>query len=344
MIDPAKHAVFGRAVERGKRFALTTHVNPDGDAIGSEMGLARYLRSLGKELRIVNQDRTPENLRFLEGDGLAVEIFDAAVHEKVLADADYVVLLDNSAPDRLGRMEGPMRANAAHVLCIDHHPTRGTPWEHNILDDEASATAALVYLLTRGQGYRLDARAAEALYVGLATDTGFFRFNSTRPEAHEVAAELIRAGADPAKCFQEVYERNSAAYTLLLGKALSALRLSEDGAVASCRLTRAAIEGCGATAVDTSEMTTPLLAIGGVRIAMLFRELDGGRVKVSLRSKGELDVHGLAAEFGGGGHRNASGIVMSGALDEVADTVVAKAEALVRGQLPERPQLLRTLR
>jgi phosphoesterase RecJ-like protein len=328
MIGADRHALFGTVVSRARSFVLTTHMNPDGDALGSEFGIARYLRSLGKSIRIVNQDRTPENLLFLEADGPAVEVFEVGTHEAVLRDADVVLLLDNSAPDRLGRMEPAVLSVADKVLCIDHHPTRGTPWAHNILDEEASATAAMVHGLVRKQGYVLDRRAAEALYVGLATDTGFFRFNSTRPEAHEVAAELIRAGADPARCYQEVYERNSAAYTLLLGRALQNLRLTAGGAVASCRITRRMVEECGAGGVDTSEMTTPLLAIGGVRIAMLFRELEGGRVKVSLRSKGELDVHGLATEFGGGGHRNASGIVMSGALDEVADTVIAKAEAL----------------
>ena len=327
MIGADGHALFGTVVSRGRSFVLTTHMNPDGDALGSEFGIARYLRSLGKSIRIVNQDRTPENLRFLEADGPAVEVFEVGTHEAVLRDADVVVLLDNSAPDRLGRMEPAVLAVADKVLCIDHHPTRGTPW----------ATTSWTRRPGDGgdgprprpeAGLRLDRRAAEALYVGLATDTGFFRFNSTRPEAHEVAADLIRAGADPARCFQEVYERNSAAYTLLLGRALQNLRLTADGAVASCRITRRMVDECGASGVDTSEMTTPLLAIGGVRIAMLFRELEGGRVKVSLRSKGELDVHGLATEFGGGGHRNASGIVMAGSLDEVADTVIAKAEAL----------------
>src|SRR4029079_14536596 len=171
------HALFARIIGGAKRFTLTTHVNPDGDALGSEIGLTRYLRSLGKELRIVNQDATPENLRFLEADGLTVELFQAGAGEAALRDADVVRLLDNSAPDRLGRMESAVLAVAAKVLCIDHHPTRGTPGARNILDEEASATAAMVHGLVKQQGYALDRRAAEALYVGLATDTGFFRFN-----------------------------------------------------------------------------------------------------------------------------------------------------------------------
>ena len=173
-----------------------------------------------------------------------------------------------------------------------------------------------------------DRAAAEALYAGLATDTGFFRFNSTSPRAFRIAAELLDAGADPTRCYREVYERNTLAYTRLLGRTLASVSLSENSAVASAGITMGMIEACGASSVDTSEFTTPLLAIDGVRVALLFRELPGGKVKVSLRSKGELDVSFMAAEFGGGGHRNASGIVMPGRFDEVIDTVTARAVTL----------------
>lgn len=328
MIPPEAHALFGGIVESGRAFVLATHINPDGDAIGSEIGLARYLRATGAEVRIVNHDPIPCVLDFLEGDGLHVERFDPAVHGVLLERADRVVVLDNSAPDRFGRLEPPLRAHARKVLCIDHHPTRGTPWGDNILDEEASATAAIVYELLRVRGFAVDPRTAEALYVGLATDTGFFRFNSTTPRAHEIAAELMRAGADPARCYQQVYERNSEAYTRLLGRALAGVRLDAGGRVATVFVTRPMIADCRAEDVDTSEITTALLAMDGVRIALLFRELDGGRVKVSLRSKGELDVHGLAAEFGGGGHRNASGIVAKGRLEEVAERVIGRASEI----------------
>jgi phosphoesterase RecJ-like protein len=233
-------------------------------------------------------------------------------------------------------MEKAILSVAGKVLCIDHHPTQGTPWAHNILDVQASATAAMIYDLTTGAGYRPDLPAAEALYAGLSTDTGFFRFNSTRVRAHEIAAELIRAGVEPAKCFREVYEKNSPAWTRLLGRALAGLRLDAGGGIVSVRITRAEEIECGADGADTSEMATSLLAIEGVRIALLFRELPGGRVKVSLRSKGDLDVYRLALEFGGGGHRNASGIVTDGRLDTVAETVIGRAAGLLaareRGQ------------
>jgi phosphoesterase RecJ-like protein len=328
MITPQDFAAFRSVIERAKLYVLVTHVNPDGDAIGSQVGLGRYLLSMGFEVRIVNQDETPHDLRFLEFDGPFAESYDASRHDGLLDAADAIVLVDNSAPDRLGRMEAPVRARTAKTLCIDHHPTRGTPWARNVIDTSASATAVLIYELVRERGGTPDRAAAEALYAGLATDTGFFRFNSTSPRAFRVAAELLEAGADPTRCYREVYERNTLAYTRLLGRALASVFLGEGGTVASAGITMGMVEACGAAGVDTSEFSTPLLAIDGVRVSILFRELPGGRVKVSLRSKGDLDVSQMAAEFGGGGHRNASGIVMPGRFEEIVGKVTARAVTL----------------
>ena len=183
--------------------------------------------------------------------------------------------------------------------------------------------------LTRECGWTPDLRAATALYVGLATDTGFFRFNSTNARGHEIAAELLGLGVESAPIYQKIYERNSLPLTRLLGRALADVRTHAEGAVASVRITLELLDELDARDVDTSEITTALLVMDGIRIALLFRELDGGRVKVSLRSKGEMNVHLLASEFGGGGHRNASGIVMPGEIDDVISTVTQRALNLV---------------
>lgn len=332
MIGEKEREEFARVVDGAGSFVVVTHLNPDGDAIGSEIGLARYLLSLGKAVRVVNQDATPATLRYLEESGPEAEAYRPAEHDAVFEAAAAILLVDNSAPDRLGTLEPLVRRHAAKTLCIDHHPTRGTPWAGLILDDRASATAYLIRVLLRGRGYTPDRAGATALYAGIATDTGFFRFNSTRPETHETAAELLRLGADPARCFAEVYERNSPKYTRLLGRALTSLVLHAEGRLAVVRLPLAAIRECDAEDVDTSEITTPLLATDGVRVVLLFKELAGGRVKVSLRSKGDLDVHSLAAEFGGGGHRNASGIVMTAPFDAAVERVVSRAVALLEGR------------
>jgi len=240
-----------------------------------------------------------------------------------------VFLVDNSAPDRLGRMEPVLRGAAGHTLCIDHHPTRDAPWADNIVDVEYCATTAMIYDLAGACGWKPDLKAAWAIYVGLVTDTGFFRFNSTNARTHEIAADLLAIGVDPARTYQEIYERNSPAYVRLLGHALAGLRLDAGGAVASVLITAAMIRDLHAEDVDPTEITTPLLAMDGVKVALLFRELEQGRVKVSLRSKGPLDVHRLATEFGGGGHRNASGIVMPGKAEDAIRAVTERAAALL---------------
>jgi phosphoesterase RecJ-like protein len=308
---------------------IVTHINPDGDAVGSEYALARFLLDRGTRVRIVNQDPVPDYLGFIGFAEPEAEIYHPGTHDPLLTEADQVVLVDNSAPDRLGNMEAIMRSVAQQTLCIDHHPMRDAPWAVNLVDVDYCATTAMIYDLTRACGWQPDLTAAWGIYVGLVTDTGFFRFNSTNARTHEIAAELLRLGVEPARAFEAIHERNPVAYVRLLGQALSGLRLDAGGAVASVKITRETVTSLQAEDVDPTEITTPLLAMDGVKVAILFRELEDGRIKVSLRSKGSLDVHRLAIEFGGGGHRNASGIVMSGELDEAIETVAGRAAALL---------------
>ena len=330
MISPSDHELFRKLCDASEQFSLTTHIHPDGDALGSQLSLASFLLSRGKQVRIVNTDPTTEVLRFIERDELPVEVYDPGVHDDVLRAADLVVLVDNSAPDRLGEMERLMLSLAPKTLCIDHHPARSALWGHQVLDEDACATTVMIYELGRECGWSPDLEAAEALYVGLATDTGFFRFNSTNAQGHEVAAELLRIGVSPARAYRETYERNSLPLTRLLGRALADVQTYEGGAVASVKITLQMADEVQAGDVDTSEITTALLVMDGIRIALLFRELEGGRVKVSLRSKGNVDVHRLAGEFGGGGHRNASGIVLPGGIDDVIRTVIERVIELVK--------------
>ena len=329
MISPADHALFHDLCASGQRFALATHINPDGDALGSQMSLAAFLLAQGKQVRVVNNDATTDVLRFLEREEVRAEVYDPELHDEFLNSVDAVILVDNSAPDRLGRMEQVMLSVSENTFCIDHHPSRNAPWAKQILDEDACATAVLIDELTCECGWTPDLHAATALYVGLATDTGFFRFNSTNARGHELAAKLLKIGVESAPIYRKVYERNSLALTRLLGRALADVSTHADGAVASVRISLDLVDELDARDVDTSEITTALLVMDGIRIALLFRELDGGRVKVSLRSKGEMNVHLLASEFGGGGHRNASGIVMPGDIDDVIGIVTQRALNLV---------------
>lgn len=316
-------------LEKARTVALCTHVNPDGDGIGAEICLHRHLRAIGLESRILNTEALPLRYRFLDPDG-AVEVYDGRNHAGFLRDADLIFMLDNSSVSRLGPLEQAVRASRATTICIDHHDVVEPFWKINIVDEEASATGELVFQIIKALGGAIDTEGAQAAYVSLVTDTGYFRFSKTSPRSHEAAAEMLALGVRPPRVFQEVYERNSVALVRLTGVALSSLKLEEGGRLAWIRLTHTQVVECDATHEDLSDVVNSLLAIDGVRVAVMVKELGGDRIKLSFRSKEALDVNRIAAMFGGGGHRNASGAVISGSLDDAIDSVLAPCRDLLR--------------
>ena len=320
-------------IEKARTAALSTHINPDGDGIGAEICLFRHLRTLGIEARIINTEPLPLRYRFLDPDG-DVEVFDAKRHESFLRSADLIFMLDNSAVHRLGPLEAATRASRATTICIDHHNMIEPFWNINIIDQEASATGELVFQLIRAMGGTIDARAAEAAYVSLVTDTGYFRFSKTSARSHEAASEMLTLGVKPPRVYEEVFERNSVGLIRLTGIALSGLHLQENGRLVWITLTHEQVTRCGAENEDTSEVVNGLLAIGGARVAVLLKELGDGRIKLSFRSKGALDVNRVAAALGGGGHTNASGAVVEGTLAGMIEPVLAPCRDLVRGLPP----------
>ena len=316
--------------------ALLTHIDPDGDGIGAEICLQSHLRTLGIEARVINTEPLPVRYRFLEPDG-GVEVFDPARHEAFVRDADLVFMLDNSAVARLGPIEAAVRAARGTTICIDHHDVVESFWKVNILDSEACATGELVFQIIKALGGRPDRRAAQAAYVSMVTDTGYFRFSKTSPRCHEAAAEMLAAGVEPPRVYEEVYERDSAALLRLTGVALGGLRLEEGDRLAWVSLTHDQIAACRAETEDTSDIVNELLRIDGVRIAVLFKELPDGRTKLSFRSKGSLDVNRLAASFGGGGHSNAAGAVVAMPMERAFESVLPPCRDLLRQSAPARP-------
>jgi phosphoesterase RecJ-like protein len=308
---------------------LLTHVTPDGDGIGAEICLHSYLLSRGIEARIINTEPLPVRYRFLDGRG-AVEVFDAARHDAFVRRADLIFMLDNSATSRLGPIEEATRGSRATTICIDHHNITDPFWKVNIVDAEASATGELVFRIIKALGGRPDFVAAQAAYVSLVTDTGYFRFGKTSPQSHLSASEMLGFGVSPPQVYGEVFERTSVSLVRLGGMALAGLRTEEEGRLAWITMTHRQVVECGAEDEDTSDIVNGLLAIDGVLVAALLKELPGARVKLSFRSKGALDVNRVAQGFGGGGHTNASGAVVPGRLDELIEPVLAPCRALLR--------------
>jgi phosphoesterase RecJ-like protein len=315
-------------LERSKRTLLTTHQNSDGDGLGSEVALAAYLRGRGKDVLILNPDEVPERYRFLDPSG-EIRSYDEADGPGLVRGCDLIITLDNSSLHRLGKMEQSVRDASAVTLCVDHHSTTDPFWGINLIDESACATGEMVHDLIKALGGTLDTASAVALYTAMVTDTGNFRFSKTSPRSHRIAAELLAKGVDPARVYELVYEQQPEGFVRLIGVALSAFRLEAGGRLGWIALSRRDMIECHAEQADTSEIVNHLFAIRGVRVCLLFKELPDGKVKVSLRSKGSIDVHQVATSYGGGGHQNASGAVVDGPLDAAVPRVVRDATALL---------------
>jgi len=314
--------------ERLDRFVLVTHLNADGDGLGAQFALAFFLRRRGKHVRIVNVDPLPKQYQFL-ATSLQPELYEPAQHDALLAGTDAILIMDNSSANRLGTMRGPIEGSPAVKACIDHHPHPDTQWDVMVIDDQACATGEIVYRLITEAAGRIEPEDALPIYVSIVTDTGNFRFSNTTSTVLSIASDLVAKGVDVPAVYQQIFERNSPTFVRLLGAALASIKQDETGRLGWIVLSRDFLQSVSADAEDTSDIINGILTIDGTRVALLFKEIDEGKTKVSLRSKGTIDVNRLAAEFGGGGHRNASGVVVSMPLDQTVRSILEKARVLI---------------
>jgi phosphoesterase RecJ-like protein len=320
-------------IDEKQRFVLTTHTNPDLDALGSELALDEYLRSLGKKVSILNSDSAPRAFRFVDPQR-RLKTFSPSRHQKTIERAEVIFVLDASGGwDRLGRVGDALSSVQAKVVCIDHHPDPVDFAHLAAVDTDAAATAELIFDLLTQAGGTITPTMAQALYLAILTDTGSFRFPKTSPHTHQIAARLIEAGADPAQLFKQVYEQYPLERIRLKGHVLDSLQSGAGGQLVWCALDRPTLKSYGVASTDLDGFPGLGMQVGGVRISVLCVELSRGRVKVSLRSDGSVAINGLAAELGGGGHPSAAGARIEGDLEEVTARVVkAVEELLIEGE------------
>jgi bifunctional oligoribonuclease and PAP phosphatase NrnA len=312
-----------------RTFILTSHVNPDGDSLGSELAMARALRQLGKDAVILNHNPVPDNFTWLDPDGL-IGTFDAARDTASILSAEVILVLDTNQPERLRSMEKAVMESRALKVIIDHH-LEPHPFADAILTDtDATSTGEILYkILSSTPGVVIDLPMATALYTAIMTDTGSFRFPRTGSETHRIAADLISRGADPVECYVQVYERWTPGRMRLLGEVLDSMKTAHDGKCAWVVCTQAMFRGTGTSEVDTDNFTVYPMSIRGVVVGILFNELRDG-VKISFRSKGDIAINELAKEFGGNGHRNAAGArLFNVTLDAVVPSVIEKVARFV---------------
>jgi phosphoesterase RecJ-like protein len=317
---------FAATIAPGQRVCLTTHVNPDGDGLGSEAGLVHLLRERGVDAVITNPTPTPPRFGFLFEDLPGVDRTAEAVKE--LRRADLIIVLDIGDLGRLGMLGETVRTRGVPVACIDHHVSEGVlPPGPRYLDSGAAATGELVFELAMANGWPLKETAARGLYVAILTDTGGFRFSNTRPRTLRVAAELLEAGVDPEEIYLEVYARAPEGRPRLFAEALQTLVVEPEHGLAWVTVPPGAIERLGVSSDDLDGVVEFPRSIEGVRMALLFREVSQGRVKVSLRSIGDVDVAAFAKRWGGGGHTKAAGVALAGSLAEVQSTILEAARS-----------------
>ena len=318
------------ALVPGQRVCLTTHVNADGDGLGSEAGLAHLLRARGVDAVVTNPTPTPPRFAFLFDDLPGVDRSGEAVRE--LRRADVIVVLDIADLGRLGMLSETVRVRGVPVACVDHHVSEGElPPGPRYIDAGAAATGELVFELALANGWTLTREAARGIYVAILTDTGGFRFSNTRPRTLRVAAELLETGVDPEEIYLEVYARAPEGRPRLFAEALQTLVVEPEYGLAWVTVPPGAIERLGVSSDDLEGVVEFPRSIEGVRLALLFREVSQGRVKVSLRSVGDVDVAAFAKAFGGGGHTKAAGLALPGSLAEVQATVLAAARTYLAG-------------
>src|SRR5947208_3603398 len=307
----------------GGRVALTTHVNADGDGVGSEVALWHLLADRGVTAVIANPTPIPERFGFLVPNG-ADHSGRAA---KEIEAADVVVVLDISDVGRLGDLQHAIKRSHA-VACLDHHVSAGSlPEGPRLVTPEAAATAELVFDLASAVGWPLTPEAARALYVGILTDTGAFRFANTSPRVLRVAGALLECGVDPESIYETVYASAPEGRVRLMTEVLETLVVERERGLAWVTVPPDALQRHGATADDLDGIVEYPRSIAGVRLALLFRQLANGKVKVSFRSVGDVDVAELAQQFGGGGHRKAAGASLDGTLAEAQAAVLAAARS-----------------
>ncbi|HEY8174083.1 MAG TPA: bifunctional oligoribonuclease/PAP phosphatase NrnA [Gemmatimonadaceae bacterium] len=318
---------LARELQPGRRVALSTHINADGDGCGSETAVARLLAQRGMAVHIVNPTPWPDLFDFLLADDVVDRSADGA---DALKGIDLLIVLDISDVKRLGALADAVRSLKVPRVVIDHHiASEESAGDIVLTDTTACATGELVYDLALELGYEITPRIAKALYSAILTDTGGFRFSNTTPRCHAIAADLLAVGVDPEELYQRVYASAPAGRLRLIAEVLQTLGVEEQKGLAWLSMPAGAMERHHVRQEDLDGIVEYARSVAGTRMAVFFRDLGHGKVKASFRSTGAVDVNAFARKFGGGGHARASGALIAGNLDDVRARVLAAARQVL---------------
>jgi len=313
---------ISESVKKAGRILVTSHLDPDGDSIGSQLALRNWLRDSGKEVKIINQGKIPSKYLFLDEER-TIEDFDSA--KDIDWSADLIFVLECPNLERIGEVKKLLK-EGAKVINLDHHPDNSFFGDISYVDTQACALGEIIYELLIYSGYRLNKLTATQLYAAILSDTGRFRFSNTTPEALRIGAELITLGANPKEINNQIYYNNSNASLKLLGFLLLNLETFANGKISSLVIDQQTLEELKVSKEDTEGFVDYSLFLKGAEVGVLFTQKNDSKTKVSLRSQNSFDVSALARTFGGGGHRNAAGCTVNQDLNSTKELILKKVE------------------
>lgn len=320
---------FSELIRSHQRFLLTSHVRPDCDALGSELGMAHVLEAIGKDVRIVNGQGTPPNIAFIDPEQ-RIGVINETVQPEELADREVLLVLDTSAWAQLGPMGDVLKTTKAKKLVLDHHVSSDDMGAEVFKNVQAEATGRLVMEAAEQLGVKLTEKMATPLFAAIATDTGWYRFGSASSDTYRLGAKLIDAGAKPAAIYNALYEQDTLGRMKLRGIILSRIVAELGGRLAHTHVFLDDFQKTGSLPSDTEDAINMLLAIAGTQFAVIFVELPNQSFKISFRSRCAVECSKLAEQWGGGGHKAAAGATISGPFQEVQSRVLDAVRQAMR--------------
>ena len=317
---------FVEIIRTHQRFLLVSHIRPDCDALGSELGMAGILEALGKDVRIVNGQATPPNYKFIDPKN-CVKAINLDVQPSELADREIILVLDTSAWAQLGPMGEVIKASTAKKIVLDHHVSSDDLGAEQFKDTSSEATGRLVLQAAEQLGVKITEQIATPLFAAIATDTGWFRFASTSGGTYRAAGTLIDAGVRPNKVYNSLYEQDTLARLNLMGCILASAKTDMGGRLIYTVVEQTDFKRFGALPSDTEDIVNMTLNVAGTEVAVIMVEQPTGGFKISFRSRSKVDCSRLAEQFGGGGHKAAAGAFVGGSILEAQTKVLDAARA-----------------
>ncbi len=311
------------AIRARHRFVVSSHSRPDGDSIGSQLAMAYALRELGKEAHVVNFDPAPPPLMAFPG------VPEIVLTADVPGDFDAAIVMECGDLARTG-VAGLDRG---FIINIDHHPGNTEYGQINWFDASAAACGEMVYDLVCALGTPMTRNIATHLYLAILTDTGSFHYSNITPRTFDICSDLLKSGIDPVEIARSVYDSNNMGRLKLFGAVLSAMQIDATGRIAIVYLDHEMARAAGGTYEDTEGLINLPLTVKDIQAVVFFKQIEGEEYRVSMRSKGNIDIGSIAKEFNGGGHKNAAGCAVTGAIDNLQKMFVEKIERAIDGRI-----------